>query len=131
MPPLPGPSPSPLPLPPHTVLGPGHGGLVGLCLLHRPPGSCAHPVGIAPEKGRHKTRPFAYSGSSEQAERVARRAEMVLEEIPKGNASLVLRDEEVKEEGTCSCLASVASLAGEQSIQLQIEGNSTGLGFLF
>ncbi|KAM9614603.1 uncharacterized protein ACIBXB_021535 [Morphnus guianensis] len=112
-------------------LSPGHGGLAGVCLLHGPPGSCAHPVGIAPEKGRHKTRLFAYSGSSKQVECVARRAEMVLEEIPKGNASLVLRDAEVREEGTYSCLVSVASLAGEQSIQLQIEGNSMGLGFLF
>lgn len=88
-------------------------------------------MGIAPEKGRHKTRLFAYSGSSKQAERVAHRAEMVLEEIPKGNASLVLRDAEVRAEGTYSCLVSVASLTGVQSIQLQIEGNSMGLGFLF
>uniref|UniRef100_A0A663EKG8 Ig-like domain-containing protein n=1 Tax=Aquila chrysaetos chrysaetos TaxID=223781 RepID=A0A663EKG8_AQUCH len=104
-------------------LGPGHGGLAGLCLLHGPPGSCAHPVRTAPEKGRHKTRLFAYSGSSKQVERVARRAEMVLEEILKGNASLALGDAEVREEGTYSCLVSVASLTGEQSIQLQIEGN--------
>ncbi|XP_010572273.1 PREDICTED: tapasin-related protein-like [Haliaeetus leucocephalus] len=65
------------------------------------------------------------SGTTEQVERVARRAEMVLEEIPKGNASLVLRDAEVREEGTYWCLVSVASLAGVQSIQLQIEEKPT------
>ncbi|XP_050765174.1 tapasin-like [Gymnogyps californianus] len=76
-------------------------------------------------EGRHKKRLLAYSGSSKQVERVARRAEMVLEEIAKGNASLLLRDAETTDEGTYSCMVSVASLTVEQTIQLQIEEKPT------
>ncbi|XP_029885325.1 LOW QUALITY PROTEIN: tapasin-related protein-like [Aquila chrysaetos chrysaetos] len=78
---------------------------------------------------KHRARKYSTTafliGSSKQVERVARRAEMVLEEILKGNASLALGDAEVREEGTYSCLVSVASLTGEQSIQLQIEEKPT------
>ena len=82
-------------------------------------------------EGGHQKRLLAYRGSSKQVERVARRAEMVLEEIPKGNASLLLRNTETRDEGTYSCMVSVASLTAEQTVQLQIEGNSMALGFFF
>lgn len=82
-------------------------------------------------KGGHRKRLFAYSGSSQQVEHGAHRAEVVLEEIPQGNASLLLRKTETRDEGTYSCVVSVASLSAEQTIQLQIEGSSVGLGLYF
>ncbi|XP_074887241.1 LOW QUALITY PROTEIN: tapasin-related protein-like [Buteo buteo] len=128
MPPLPDPSPSPLPLP-HRVLALLRSALATEGWLgsafstdHR---AAVPTQWVLHQKKGRKTRLFAYSGSSKQAERVAHRAEMVLEEIPKGNASLVLRDAEVRAEGTYSCLVSVASLTGVQSIQLQIEEKPT------
>ncbi|XP_053941324.1 tapasin-related protein-like isoform X3 [Cuculus canorus] len=73
------------------------------------------------QKGGHRKHLFTYSGSSKQVEHMARRVKMVLEEIPKGNASLLLRNTEIRDEGTYSCLVSMGSLTGEQRIQLQIE----------
>uniref|UniRef100_A0A8C3PT34 Ig-like domain-containing protein n=1 Tax=Calidris pygmaea TaxID=425635 RepID=A0A8C3PT34_9CHAR len=69
---------------------------------------------VLQQKGGHRKRLLAYSGASRRVEGLAPRAEMVLEEIPKGNASLLLRNIEVRDEGTYSCL-------------LQIEGNTMGL----
>ncbi|XP_076211036.1 tapasin-related protein-like [Aptenodytes patagonicus] len=80
---------------------------------------------VSGQKGGHGKRLFAYSGSIKQVERVARRPEMVLEEIPKGNASPLLRSMEMGDEGAYSCLASVAPLTGEQTIQLQREEKPT------
>ncbi|KAM6239534.1 uncharacterized protein M6G45_012827 [Spheniscus humboldti] len=80
---------------------------------------------VSGQKGGHRKRLFAYSGSSKQVERVARRPEVVLEEIPKGNASPSLRNTETGDEGAYSCLVSVAPLTGEQTIQLQIEETPT------
>nr|XP_013817375.1 PREDICTED: tapasin-related protein-like isoform X2 [Apteryx mantelli mantelli] len=76
-------------------------------------------------KGGHKKLMFTYNGSSKQVEHMADRAEMFLEEIPKGNASLLLRNVEMRDEGTYSCSVSVSSLTGEQAIQLQIEEKPT------
>ncbi|KAM6296754.1 tapasin-related protein-like [Aegotheles albertisi] len=80
---------------------------------------------VLQQKGGHRKLLVTYSGSSKQVEHVARRAELFLEEIPKGNASLLLRNTELRDEGTYSCLMSVASLTGEQTIQLQIEEKPT------
>ncbi|XP_059685511.1 tapasin-related protein-like [Gavia stellata] len=80
---------------------------------------------VLQRKGGHKQRLFTYSGSSKQVEHVGHRVEVALEEIPKGNASLLLRNTEMRDEGTYSCLVSVASLTGEQTIQLQIEEKPT------
>ncbi|XP_014809214.1 PREDICTED: tapasin-related protein-like, partial [Calidris pugnax] len=80
---------------------------------------------VLQQKGGHRKRLLAYSGASRRGEGLAPRAEMVLEEIPKGNASLLLRNIEVRDEGTYSCLVSVASLTLEQMIQLQIEEKPT------
>ncbi|XP_074449908.1 uncharacterized protein LOC141746065 isoform X3 [Larus michahellis] len=80
---------------------------------------------VLQQKGGHRKRLMAYSGSSKRVEGLAGRAEMVLEEIPKGNASLLLRNTEVRDEGTYSCSVSVASLTAEQAIQLQIEEKPT------
>ncbi|XP_074017001.1 tapasin-related protein-like [Numenius arquata] len=80
---------------------------------------------VLQQKGGHRKQLLAYSGASRRVEGLAPRAEMVLEEIPKGNASLLLRNTEVRDEGTYSCLVSVASLTAEQTIQLQIEEKPT------
>nr|XP_025963359.1 tapasin-related protein-like isoform X2 [Dromaius novaehollandiae] len=76
-------------------------------------------------KGGHKKLIFTYSGSSKQVEHTTDRAEMFLEEISKGNASLLLRNVGMRDEGTYSCSVSVSSLTGEQTIQLQIEEKPT------
>ncbi|XP_069730335.1 tapasin-related protein-like isoform X3 [Phaenicophaeus curvirostris] len=73
------------------------------------------------QKGGHRRHLSTYSGSSKQVEHMAHRVKMVLEEIPKGNASLLLRNTGIRDEGTYSCLVSVGSLTGEQKIELQIE----------
>ncbi|XP_009679178.2 tapasin-related protein-like [Struthio camelus] len=77
------------------------------------------------QKGGNKKLMFSYNGSSKQVEHMADRAEMLPEEIPKGNASLLLRNVGMRDEGTYSCSVSVSSLTGEQTIQLQIEEKPT------
>ncbi|XP_064022152.1 tapasin-related protein-like isoform X2 [Pogoniulus pusillus] len=76
------------------------------------------------QRGGYRKRLFAYDASSGQVERVAR-AEVALEEIPKGEASLLLRNMELRDEGIYLCMVSVASLTAEQTIQLQAEEKPT------
>ncbi|XP_054250494.1 tapasin-related protein-like [Indicator indicator] len=76
------------------------------------------------QQGGYRKLLLAYDGSSGQVERVAR-AEVALEEIPKGKASLLLRNVELRDEGIYLCVVSVASLTAEQTIQLQVEEKPT------
>uniref|UniRef100_A0A8C8RUY0 Ig-like domain-containing protein n=1 Tax=Pelusios castaneus TaxID=367368 RepID=A0A8C8RUY0_9SAUR len=71
-------------------------------------------------KGAQKKVVFAYNGSTRQVEHKDKRAEMFLAEIPKGNASLLLRTVEVRDEGTYDCSVFVSSLFGTQTVQLEI-----------
>ncbi|KAG6937740.1 tapasin-related protein-like [Chelydra serpentina] len=72
------------------------------------------------QKGGHKSLIFTYNGSTGQVEHKDKRAEMFLAEIPKGNASLLLRTVGVKDAGTYSCSILVSSVLWAQNIQLEI-----------
>ncbi|XP_067393801.1 tapasin-related protein-like isoform X2 [Emydura macquarii macquarii] len=75
---------------------------------------------VLQQKGAQKKVVFAYNGSTRQVEHKNKRAEMFLAEIPKGNASLLLRTVEIRDEGIYSCSVFVSSLLGTQDIQLEI-----------
>ncbi|XP_010212944.1 PREDICTED: tapasin-related protein-like [Tinamus guttatus] len=77
------------------------------------------------QKGGLQRPLFTYDGSRNLVEHAADRAKMFLEEIPKGNASLLLRNVGMRDEGMYSCSVSVSSLTGQQAIQLQIEEKPT------
>uniref|UniRef100_A0A8C0J2V2 Ig-like domain-containing protein n=1 Tax=Chelonoidis abingdonii TaxID=106734 RepID=A0A8C0J2V2_CHEAB len=65
---------------------------------------------VLQQKGGHKKLIFAYNGFTRQVEYKDKRAEMFLAEMPKGNASLLLRTVGVRDAGTYSCSILVSSL---------------------
>lgn len=97
------------------------------CTFSTRPQAAASVQWVKLQRGGYRKRLFAYDGSSGQVERVAR-AEVALAEIPKGEASLLLRNMELRDEGIYLCMVSVASLAAEQTIELQAEGEGRDWG---
>uniref|UniRef100_A0A8D0L296 Ig-like domain-containing protein n=1 Tax=Sphenodon punctatus TaxID=8508 RepID=A0A8D0L296_SPHPU len=75
---------------------------------------------VLQQKGGHKKLIYAYGSPASHTEPNEKRAEMFLLEIPKGNASLLLRNVTMRDEGTYSCLVLAASLLGEQNVRLEI-----------
>lgn len=75
---------------------------------------------VLQQKGGHKKLIFAYNGFTRQVEHKDKRAEMFLAEMPKGNASLLLRTVGVRDVGTYSCSILVSSLLWAQNVQLEI-----------
>ncbi|XP_029468323.1 tapasin-related protein-like [Rhinatrema bivittatum] len=72
------------------------------------------------QKGGRTKRLFKYNGSKKQVDQEGQHAKMALEEIPKGNASLLLRSTTLEDQGIYLCEVSVSSLYVEQNIQLEI-----------
>lgn len=80
------------------------------------------------QRGAQSRELWAFGGPGRRVERPSPRAEVAPEGIPEGNASLLLRDVQLRDEGTYSCAVSVGSLTAETTVQLLIEGNGTGSG---
>lgn len=76
-------------------------------------------------KGGSKKVLFAYKVSTKKVEHQDKRVEAFLAEIPRGNASLLLRGVEVRDEGNYVCSVAASSLLGEQDIRLQVLGNGS------
>ncbi|XP_019401104.1 PREDICTED: tapasin-related protein-like [Crocodylus porosus] len=71
-------------------------------------------------KGGSKKVLFAYKVSTKKVEHQDKRVEVFLAEIPRGNASLLLRGVQVRDEGNYVCSVAASSLLGEQDIRLQV-----------
>ncbi|KAM4795143.1 tapasin-related protein-like [Rhinophrynus dorsalis] len=63
---------------------------------------------------------LSYSGSAKVIEYYMKRISMKVEEIPKGNASLLVRNLDLENQGIYMCSVSVASLFGDQRIRMDI-----------
>ncbi|XP_075450514.1 tapasin-related protein-like isoform X3 [Ascaphus truei] len=71
-------------------------------------------------QGGQEKRLLSYNGSTKEVEYHIKGVEMLVEEIPKGNASLLLRNVAVENQGLYSCSISVSSLYGDQKIRLEV-----------
>nr|XP_014347001.1 PREDICTED: tapasin-related protein-like isoform X2 [Latimeria chalumnae] len=67
-----------------------------------------------------KKKLFAYNGPRKQVEHTEKGVQVLLDGIPKGNASLLVRNIALKNEGTYTCSVYVPPLFGIHNIQLEI-----------
>lgn len=73
-------------------------------------------------KGNPEVKILSYNGLTKQLQSNWKDAYMQVEELQKGNASLLVTNLAVKSQGLFTCTVSVASLFAEQQIHLQIRG---------